>query len=379
MSSGRSVGSFLRLFLAGDVMIGRGLDQAFSRSVSPVLHEPCVRSARRYLELAEEENGPVPTPVDPDYPWGDALEELDRTGPEATVVNLETALTTSEEARRAKGIHYRAHPDNVACLTSAGVDVAVLANNHVLDWGYPGLEETLRVLEGKGVRTAGAGTSRSEARRPAVVDVGPDRRLLVFALATPTSGVPRSWAAGDDRPGVALLPELCAGAARRLGARIRDARRPGDLVVVSLHWGGNWGYRVPEEKRRFARLLVEDGGADLMHGHSSHHPKGLEVHRGRLILYGCGDLINDYEGISGHGEYRPELTLMYLPVLEPGTGRLSRLEMIPMRIRRFRLERAPGEAARWLRDRLREESPAVGGLRWRVGSGHRLHLRPAGG
>lgn len=97
-----------------------------------------------------------------------------------------------------------------------------------------------------------------------------------------------------------------------------------------------------------------------------------------MILYGCGDLVNDYEGIAGHDEFRPDLRLLYLPVLDRETGRLSRLEMVPMRSRRFSLERAGVEAARWLRDRLREESRGLREMEWTVDSGNRIHLRPSG-
>jgi poly-gamma-glutamate synthesis protein (capsule biosynthesis protein) len=80
----------------------------------------------------------------------------------------------------------------------------------------------------------------------------------------------------------------------------------------------------------------------VVHGHSSHHPKAIELYRGRAILYGCGDLINDYEGIGGYESYRPGLAALYF--VTPGAG----LEAVPFRLRRFRLERAPEADARWL-------------------------------
>jgi poly-gamma-glutamate capsule biosynthesis protein CapA/YwtB (metallophosphatase superfamily) len=86
----------------------------------------------------------------------------------------------------------------------------------------------------------------------------------------------------------------------------------GDTVIVSIHWGPNWGYDVPVVHRRFARRLIEEAHADIVHGHSAHHPLGVELHAGRPVLYGCGDFINDYEGISGHEEFRSELTLAWL-------------------------------------------------------------------
>ena len=124
------------------------------------------------------------------------------------------------------------------------------------------------------------------------------------------------------------------------------------MAVVSIHWGANWGYAVPESQTRFARTLIELAGVSVVYGHSSHHPKGLELHRGRLILYGCGDFINDYEGIAGYAELHPELSLMYFPEVDPSSGMVTALTVRPLRIRRLRLERAPVEAAAWLAARL---------------------------
>jgi poly-gamma-glutamate synthesis protein (capsule biosynthesis protein) len=125
-------------------------------------------------------------------------------------------------------------------------------------------------------------------------------------------------------------------------------RLPGDRVVVSVHWGGNWGYAVSREERAFAHRLIDAGAADVLHGHSSHHPRGIELYRGRAILYGCGDFLNDYEGIAGYEEFRDDLTLMYFPTVEPDTGRLERLRMTPMQIRNLRVNRATPADAAWL-------------------------------
>ena len=363
----------LSLFLCGDVMLGRGMDQVMASSVDPGLRERAVRDARRYVELAERANGPVPAPVAPAYPWGDALDALAEAEPDLRIVNLETAVTAGGSPASGKAVHYRMHPDNVAVLTAADIDACVLANNHVLDWGRRGLETTLETLQGAGIRTVGAGWDRPDAEAPAALETETGR-LLLFARASADAGVPEAWAAGPNRPGVALLPDLSEATGREMAARIRRERGPGDAVVVSLHWGANWGYRVPESHRRFARLLVDEGGADLVHGHSSHHPKGMEVRRGRPILYGCGDFLNDYEGIAGHEEVRPELVLLFLATLDPDGGP-ARLTMRPFRVRRFRLQSAtPGEAE-WLREVLDRESRRLGARVHRREDGS-LDLRP---
>jgi len=346
------------LCLAGDVMPGRGIDQILPAPVDPVLQESWVRSALRYVELAEAENGPIPRRVPPAYIWGDALDQLAQRAPDLRIVNLETSITTHPEPAP-KGINYRMSPANAAVLTAARLDCCTLANNHVLDWGRPGLTETLSVLAGRDIAAPGAGPDAEAAAAPAVLPVA-GGRVLVFAYGLASSGIPPDWAAGSGRPGVAFLPDLSAETLARVARAIRADRRPGDLAVVSVHWGPNWGYEVPDDQRAFARGLVEAAGVDAVLGHSSHHPKAIEIHRGRPILYGAGDLLNDYEGIGGHDAYRPELSLLYLPEFDGGPGALRRFTLLPYRIRRFRLEAAEAAARRWLADRLTRESRRFG-------------------
>lgn len=342
----------LSLFLAGDFMSARGLDQILPYPGDPTLYEGYVQDARGYVRLAEEENGPIPYPVDFAYPWGVALEELAQRQPDLRLINLETAVTVRGEPAM-KGINYRMHPANLPLLAAAGIDACSLANNHVLDWGEQGLLDTLDALAAQGIAWAGAGRDRQAAEAPAVLHLASGGRLLLFACGLPDSGIPPGWAAGLARPGVAFLPNLGQASLVELTSRIGLYRQPGDLVLVSIHWGGNWGFAIEPEQVRFAHGLVE-AGVDLVHGHSSHHVKGLEVYRERLILYGCGDLLNDYEGIGGHHEYRGDLGLMYFPLLD-GEGRLRELELVPTRIFRMRLEHADREGREWLLQTLNRE------------------------
>jgi poly-gamma-glutamate synthesis protein (capsule biosynthesis protein) len=364
----------MTLFLCGDVMTGRGIDQVLPHPVEPTLHESYVTSARDYVALAERASGRIPRPAAFDYVWGDALAEWARVRPDVRIVNLETAVTTRDDWQRGKGIHYRMHPANVPCLTAAAIDCCVLANNHVLDWGYAGLAETLETLRGAGLRTAGAGRDLAEAVAPAVLPVPGRGRVLVFAYGVTSSGIPSSWAAKAGQPGVSLLADFSDVTLRRIAAQVKAAKRSGDVVVVSVHWGGNWGYAVPAAHREFARGLVDQCEVDVVHGHSSHHPLGIEVYRGRPILYGCGDFLNDYEGIAGHEAYRGDLSLMYFLEVDPADGRLLRLRMTPMQIRRLRLNRAAAEDARWLRERMDREGRGLGS-RVEAGADGTLALR----
>jgi poly-gamma-glutamate synthesis protein (capsule biosynthesis protein) len=190
------------------------------------------------------------------------------------------------------------------------------------------------------------------------VPAGPGRRILVFSLGALSSGIPPDWAATDDRSGVAYVRELSAAAAEAAVQRVQGVKRPGDIAVVSVHWGSNWGYLVPREQTRFAHALV-DGGVDLVHGHSSHHPRPVELYRDRLILSGCGDFIDDYEGISGYEEYRDDLRLGYLVSVAADTGRPTGMRMFPWQARRMRLEPAADQDRAWLRATLGRISHGV--------------------
>lgn len=332
--------------LTGDVMTGRGVDQILPSASNPTLHEEYVKDARDYVSLAEGVNGRIDVPVAWDYVWGDALPLMQKA--DARVINLETSVTTSDDRWPDKGIHYRMHPGNLECLRSAGIDCCVLANNHVLDWGVAGLAETLETLGEAGIRSAGAGLDREGARAPAVLPFPDGRRLLVFAWGSGFSGIPEAWRAGADRPGINLLEDLSGETIGRISSLVSMHRRPGDLVVISLHWGPNWGYQVPEGRVRFAHGLIDSGCADLVHGHSTHHPIGIERYRGKLILYGCGDFLNDYEGISGHDSFRPDLALLYRVTIPERSEAEWELRMTPLQIRRMRLNHASTTDAQWL-------------------------------
>lgn len=348
----------MTLFLCGDVMLGRGIDQILPHPGSPRLYESYVASALDYVALAEEAHGPIPRPSGFDYVWGDALAVLEAAQPQARIVNLETSVTVSAEPEP-KGINYKMHPGNVGCLKVAKVDCCALANNHILDWGPDGLAETLTTLKEAGLRTAGAGRDEIEAAAPASIALPSGGRVLVFGLGTRSSGIPANWAAHADRPGVRLLRDLSPDTAARTAASILARRRPGDVVVVSIHWGPNWGYEIEASQQAFARHLIEAGACDVLHGHSSHHARAIEVHKGRLILYGCGDFITDYEGIGGHEQYRGDIAVMYLPRLA-ADGAIEALILVPFHSRRFRLEREGLEDAAWLARTLERESAGFG-------------------
>ena len=349
-----SARSSIRLFLCGDVMTGRGIDQILPHPCDPVLHEDYVQSAVDYVQLAETANGPIARQVDPAYVWGAALDEFRHIRPDARIINLETSITRSEDYVP-KGINYRMSPENASCLEAAAIDCCVLGNNHVLDCGRRGLLDTLSSLEHLHIRTTGVGRDLTEASAPAVLDIAGKPRVLVFSFGCVTSGIPRSWGATSKRPGVNLLTEISENAVSCVAEKIARVRRPDELVVVSVHWGPNWGYDIPEAQRRFAHMLIDRAGVSIVHGHSSHHPKAIEVYRDHLILYGCGDFLNDYEGISGYEKYRDDLVLMYFADMD-SAGILTALEIVPLQIRKFQLVYPSKNDLYWMQQTLDRES-----------------------
>ncbi|WP_299708246.1 CapA family protein [uncultured Pontibacter sp.] len=347
------------LFLCGDVMTGRGIDQAMSQSVSSVIYESYVKDARDYVRLAERKNGPIRQPISYAYSWGDALAVWRAFSPDLKIINLETSITTHPEPWLDKPVQYRMHPANVAVLRAAGINLVSLANNHTLDWQREGLLETLRTLQKAGIHYVGAGRDLQEAAKPAVLKVR-QGRVIVLAYGSETGGVPHDWAATARQSGVNLLPDLSMSTVRNISKQVKALKQPGDIVVFSVHWGSNWGHAIPDTQRSFAHWLIDSSGVDLIHGHSSHHPRAIEVYKGKLILYGAGDFINDYEGISGHEAYRGDLTLLYFPVIDAATGKLLSAKLVPMQIRNFRLNYASAADSRWLTNKLDEESRQYG-------------------
>jgi poly-gamma-glutamate synthesis protein (capsule biosynthesis protein) len=350
----------IKIFMCGDVMTGRGIDQVLPHPADPVIYEPYLKNARKYVKLAEKANGPIEQPVGFGYIWGDALEEFNQAAPHVRLINLETSITHSDDYWKGKGINYRMHPKNIASLTAAGIDVCTLANNHVLDWGYAGLSETLESLKKTSIKTAGAGKDITGAGAPAVISALGKIRVMVFAFGLPSSGIPLKWAAGENRPGVNLLPDLSAQSVRRVRQNIQQMKRAGDIVVASVHWGGNWGYPISRQQARFAHRLIDEGGVDIIHGHSSHHVKAIEVYRDRLILYGCGDFLNDYEGIGGYEAFRADLSLMYFAEVSSASGKLVSLQMTATRIKRFQVNRASRAETLWLLNTLNREGASFG-------------------
>lgn len=328
----------MRLFLAGDLMAGRGVDAVLPKALRDgTLREGAATHARDYVEYARRASlmanrNKVERSVEDIL--GDLLPTLDARAPLALrLVNLETALTTSTSFSQ-KAVNYRASRENgIALLEALHIDVVTLANNHLMDFGSQGLIDTLEGLDASSVRRVGAGRAMSEAFAVKRIDRS-DVTASVFGACMLNSGVPCAWYPGMNTPGVALL--RTEDDVRRLLSAIEAERRWSPfwqhrLIVVSLHAGSNWGWNIEPEIVRLARAIV-DSGADVVHGHSSHHARRAELYRGKLILYGCGELLNDYEGIRDWDgfparDFGGNLRFAYFPEIDASTGEFRSMEI----------------------------------------------------
>ena len=342
------------VFLCGDVMLGRGIDQILPHPSNPKLYESYITDARDYIYLAENKNGKISYPVLSNYIWGDALPVWDKLKPDVKIINLETAITQCDDHYSQKQIHYRMHPKNIDVLTTAGINMCALANNHVLDWGHEGLNETLVTLKNSRIQFAGAGETIQQSMSPAIFELTPHNRILLFSAGLASSGIPSDWQASAKKPGVYYFSDMNDDVIAGIAKNIKQYAKTGDLIVFSIHWGSNWGYEIPESFRCFAHALIDIAKVDVIFGHSSHHPRPIEIYHGKPILYGCGDFINDYEGIEGYATYRGDLTFMYFLDFKKETLQLEKIKLIPMQIKKMCLNIANQKDCQWMLKKLNQ-------------------------
>jgi poly-gamma-glutamate capsule biosynthesis protein CapA/YwtB (metallophosphatase superfamily) len=304
-------GAPFRLALVGDCMLGRLVNDVLER-------EP------------------------PEYPWGDTLPLL--LAADCRICNLECVISDRGEPWSAypKAFHFRSAAKNVAVLKAARMNAVSLANNHVLDYGYDALQDMLEILSRNGIAWSGAGRNLAEASQVATIDIG-GRTLGLLSF---TDNEP-DWQATSDLAGVFYVPvDPGDSRAEHLLEIVRGHKDGVDLLIVSAHWGPNWGYAPPREHVALAHALVE-AGADLVFGHSCHVFRGIELYRGRPILYGAGNFVDDYavDAIERNDE-------SFVFVVEMD-GRVARgLRLYPTLIHDFQARRASGGKGRQIAEKM---------------------------
>lgn len=255
-------------------------------------------------------------------------------GVDVAVVNLETTLTDHDEAWPDKAFTFRLSPT----LAPRGLPtlplpddaslVATVGNNHILDFHARGLHDTLDTLDGLGIPWTGAGRTLEEARRAAIVTTSGGVTVGVLGGGDHCGcDDVCAWAATDDSPGLSWASYRHRDWTR-LVQDVVDLRARVQVVVVSLHWGPNWVEGAPPAWMTDLADALIAAGADVVHGHSSHHALPATVRGPGVVVYGPGDLIDDYAPVDG---FRNDLSYIARVTVAPGAA--PDLQVVPIRIR----------------------------------------------
>lgn len=301
--------AMVRIGLAGDTMIGRLVNIAISE--------------RGYS-----------------YPWGNILSLLSST--DLNLVNLETTLTTSIDVVP-KTFNFKADPDKVQTLQVGNIHAVNIANNHILDFGESGLIETIRTLDQAGIAHVGAGINIQEAKRP-IIYAKNGIRIGIIGYAD----YPQEWAATDTKPGINYIQ---IGDIATIQNDIAQLRKEVDIIILSIHWGPNMRQRPTQEFRDFAHAII-DAGVDILHGHSAHVFQSLEQYHNGLILYDTGDFVDDYAVTQS---LRNDWALFFEIMVEKrGTkAKITQLKMIPLLINNMQVNKAEGQTANNILEKIR--------------------------
>ena len=232
------------------------------------------------LDLTEPEGVDPFTKVEPSLSSADVA-----------IVNLEMAITERGEPYD-KEFVFRAPGSAALTLAGAGIDVVSLANNHILDFGSVGLEDTISVLDEVGILRPGAGANNAEAYAPRVLVLDNEIRV---AFVSASAIIPGGFSAGAERPGIADAK----WAIPRVLAAVRAAASGNDVVVVSIHWGVERATCPSQDQRGLAQQLIE-AGANLILGHHPHVLQPIETFDRTVIAYSLGNFAwHPRYGITG--------------------------------------------------------------------------------
>lgn len=295
----------MKILLIGDIMLGRLVN-----------------------EVLQQES--------PDYPWGDTLDIFKKA--DLRICNLECVISDKGQpwTITPKVFHFRTDRKNIAVLKKARINMVSLANNHVLDYEEEALLDMLEILDRKGIEHAGAGINLVEASSLAVLEIPGQKGVFKVGMIAFTDNEPQ-WEVGNQ-PGVFYVPiDLEDKRAQVLIKEIGKAKKDVDFLIVSAHWGPNWGYRPESQHIPFAKALI-DAGADIVFGHSAHVFQGVEIYKGKPILYSTGNFIDDYavDEIEKNDQ-------SFVFVVETEGNRIKGLKLYPTVIRNMQARKAQGD------------------------------------
>lgn len=277
----------------------------------------------RLVNTVIQERGPA-------YIWGDTVPLLN--GTDITLVNLECVIAKDGKPFYPKRVFYfRASPTAIKALTVAGIDYVTLANNHAMDFQGPALLETIRYLDEYGIAHAGAGQNIDAATQPAIIEVK-GQKLGIIAYADHF----REYRAGPNSPGTNVIRvNVEKENIRLIEEGIQSVKDLGaDLIILSIHWGPNMRQIPTQEFIEFAHRAI-DAGVDIFHGHSAHIFQGIELYKGKLVLYDTGDLIDDY---YVDPLLRNDEQILFIVTIT--SRRIERIELVPLKIHHMQVNRA---------------------------------------
>jgi hypothetical protein len=197
--------------------------------------------------------------------------------------NMESPITTRGEPVEDKPYVFRVKPDDAVCLRDLKIDAVSISNNHLMDYNSEGMEDTIKTLDRLNIRHTGGGRNLAEARRPALLKYG-DTNIVILAYC---NRPPEDYYATDSTPGITPI-DLAM-----IREDIESYKLPTNIVVVSLHWGIEQTHEPLPAQVSEAHAII-DAGADAIIGHHPHWPQGIELYRGRPIIYSLGNFINGY-------------------------------------------------------------------------------------
>ncbi|MDA3899211.1 MAG: CapA family protein [Spirochaetes bacterium] len=269
-----------------------------------------------------------------DYPFKKIRPHLE--GYDIVVANLETPVTTRGVSHPSKKWVFRTKPQNAAHLKTLNMHVLSLANNHMMDYGKEGLEDTLAFVKKHGFYYSGAGDNLEAARKPAIISKKGYRMVFLSYCERP----PKDMYAKSTRPGIAPIDKAV------ITADVKKYAKPGTHVFVSLHWGIERTRYARKDQIVMAHDII-DSGAEAIIGHHPHIPQGIEIYKGKPVIYSLGNAVC--------GFYNKEYTSNIMVSFHYELGKLNRLEIIPIAGDNYKMHFQPyvetgAEAKRTLSD-----------------------------